>query len=105
MAMPDNQPPYRHERNSGWWEIKITPKEVYDSVQKLKGSIDAALQEFAVVNRRIDIAEREHEKDHMDHEERIRALEKTRWPLASVTVVLSAGAFLLMLLSLLSKPN
>jgi hypothetical protein len=30
--------------------------------------------------------------DHGDHESRIRALERARWPLASLTVLIALGA-------------
>lgn len=107
--MPDNQPPFR-ERNHGWWEIRITPKEVYDSVQKLKGSIDAALHQFATLkgeieNVRDDVKENKTRLDATlnDHENRLRFLEKGRWPLASVTVLLAAGALLLGVINLFAN--
>lgn len=58
--------------------VTITAREIYDAVLQLKGSVDAQ-------NAHLD----EIASDVHDHETRIRSLEKGRWPLPSLAVVVS----------------
>jgi hypothetical protein len=59
-------------------------KEIYDAVLRLTGRVDTLIAQHD-----------ETRTDLKDHEVRIRALERNRWPLPSLAVLLSAGALIL----------
>lgn len=64
--------------------IVITSREIYDAVVRLTGRVDVL------------IAQAEEAKhDLNDHENRIRNLEKGRWPLPTVSVVVAILAVLI----------
>jgi hypothetical protein len=91
MAMPDQ--PFRNESPTrDPWIIRITPKEVYDSVLALKGSVDTSIGEL-----------RDIKKDLEDHEDRIRLLERARWPLTSIVVLISLASLIIGFINLSAK--
>lgn len=61
--------------------IVITSREIYDAVVRLTGRVDVLIAQQAETN-----------KDITDHENRIRGLERNRWPLPTVSVLISLGA-------------
>lgn len=64
--------------------VVIGAREIYDAVVRVSGKADGiALQLTALV------------ADVQDQESRIRALERGRWPLPSVAVLLSLAALVL----------
>lgn len=69
--------------SQGLGSITITSREVYDAVVRLTGRVDVLITQQSAD--RIDIA---------DHEARLRALEKARWPLPSAAVLLSLAALI-----------
>jgi hypothetical protein len=64
--------------------ITITSREVYDAVVRLTGRVDVLITQESVT--RSDVA---------DHETRLRAMERARWPLPSAAVLLSLAALIL----------
>lgn len=58
--------------------VVITAREIYEAVVRLTGRVDVAISQQA------DAA-----KDLTDHEQRIRALERARWPLPSIGVLIA----------------
>lgn len=61
--------------------VTITMREVYDAVLTLTGQVNAS------ISRQEDTA-----RDVADHETRLRALERARWPLPSLAALLSLAA-------------
>ena len=72
--------------------IVITQKEVYDAVLRLDGKVTAFNEQLTHVKEDIIDIKKEHEKDHADHEIRIRGLESRQWPLPTLAILLSVGA-------------
>jgi hypothetical protein len=56
--------------------ILITSREVYDAVVRLTGRVDVLIEQHSAT-----------QPDVQDHEVRIRSLERARWPLPSLAVV------------------
>lgn len=64
--------------------VTITAREIYDAVVRLTGRCD------------VMISNQEHAaRTDQDHETRIRLIEKGRWPLPSLAVLISLGAIAL----------
>ena len=62
----------------------ITSREIYDAVVRLTGRVDVLIEQ-----------QNHTAQEVVDHEARLRALEKARWPLPSLAVVLSLAAIVL----------
>lgn len=67
--------------------VQITGREIYDAVIRLTGRVDVLIQQHEAT-----------QHDVQDHEDRIRLLERARWPLPSAAVLLSAAALVVTLL-------
>lgn len=64
--------------------IVITSREIYDAVVRLTGRVDVL------------IAQQEDVKhDLNDHEVRIRSIERARWPLPTVSVLVAIVALII----------
>lgn len=74
-GIPDPPPP----SNMGY--VVIGAREVYDAVLRLTTKVEALTGQLA-----------ELAGDRADHEKRLRALERARWPLPAVGVLLSIAA-------------
>lgn len=61
----------------------ITQREVYDAVITLTGRVDMLIAQHDALSTKKD-----------DHEERLRGLERARWPLPSVAMVVSLIALI-----------
>jgi len=59
----------------------ITSREIYDGIVRLTGRVDVLIEQQAHTSR-----------DMTDHEGRLRALEKARWPLPSLAMLVSLAA-------------
>jgi hypothetical protein len=61
--------------------VVITSREIYDAVVRLTGRVDVLI-------------EQQNQTAHtsQDHESRMRSLEKSRWPLPSVAMLVSIAA-------------
>ena len=60
----------------------ITGREIYDAVVRLTGRVDVLIEQQAHTT-----------ADVVDHESRIRTLERARWPLPSLAVLVSLAGF------------
>lgn len=60
----------------------ISSREIYDAVVRLTGRVDVLIEQQAHTT-----------TDVTDHEGRLRALEKSRWPLPSLAVAISLAGF------------
>jgi prophage DNA circulation protein len=69
---------------SGLGSITITSREVYDAVVRLTGRVDVLINQQSAT-----------QTDVADHETRLRALERARWPLPSAAVLLSLAALII----------
>jgi hypothetical protein len=65
----------------GMGYVVIGAREVYDAVLRLTTKVDTLTTQLGDVM-----------GDHADHEKRLRALEKGRWPLPALGVLLSVAA-------------
>jgi hypothetical protein len=61
--------------------IVITSREVYDAVVRLTGRVDVLIAQQSAT-----------QADVADHESRLRVLERARWPLPSLAVLISLGS-------------
>jgi hypothetical protein len=68
----------------GLGSITITSREVYDAVVRLTGRVDVLITQQSAT-----------QGDVADHETRLRALERARWPLPSAAVLLSLAALII----------
>lgn len=68
--------------------IVITAREVYDAVVRLTGRVDVLINQQSVTQQEV-----------VDHETRLRSLEKARWPLPSVALLISLAALVLPLVA------
>lgn len=64
--------------------VEITMREIYDAVVRLTGRVDVLIEQQKTTR-----------GDIKDHENRIRSLEKSRWPLPSVAVLVSIASFIM----------
>lgn len=62
----------------------ITSREIYDAVVRLTGRVDVLIEQQSHT-----------QADVVDHESRLRTLERARWPLPSLAVLLSMAALVL----------
>lgn len=61
--------------------VVITAREIYDAVVRLTGRVDVLITQ-----------QNEAQHDLLDHETRLRSLERTRWPLPTLSVLIALGA-------------
>lgn len=61
--------------------VTVTAREIYDAVLKLTGRVDVLIEQHTDTR-----------NDVQDHETRLRVLERGRWPLPSVAVLVSLTA-------------
>jgi hypothetical protein len=72
--------------------VVITAREIYDAVVRLTGAVEGVMKDHS-----------EARNDLIDHEARLRALERSRWPLPSLAALLSLGALAVAVVPLLAK--
>lgn len=75
--------------------VVITLKEIWEAVTRLTGRVDVLISQQDTMSRDQQEHERESKQVHKDHEARIRALEKDRWPKASVSILVAIVSALL----------
>lgn len=75
--------------------VVITTREIYDQLVRLSDGVSGL---YTKIDRLTD-AQDESKRDIADHEARLRSLEKGRWPLPSLAVLISAAALVLAFLS------
>jgi hypothetical protein len=67
--------------------VTITAREIYDAVVRLTGRVDVLIEQQTQIAR-----------DVQDHESRIRTLERSRWPIPTVTALVAVAALVLQLI-------
>lgn len=67
--------------------VVITSREIYDQLVRVAAAVDR------VSNQLVDMAQ-----DLRDHENRLRALERARWPLPALAVLVAVASLGLSLL-------
>lgn len=70
--------------------VSITAREIYDAVVRLTGRVDVVIAQQEDAKHRIE-----------DHENRIRVIERGRWPLPTLSVIFAAGALALSIIKLM----
>lgn len=73
----------REEIDGTWGPIVIGPRQIYEQVVLLRQSVDRLLLHDA-----------EWGEKFTDHETRLRALERGRWPLPALAVIVSSGSLI-----------
>lgn len=61
--------------------VVITSREIYDAVVRLTGRVDVLIEQQG-----------ETRQDIQDHETRLRSLERARWPLPALSVLIALGS-------------
>ena len=61
--------------------ILITSREVYDAVVRLTGRVDVLISQQSAT-----------QQDVSDHENRLRSLERARWPFPSIAVLVAVAS-------------
>ncbi|MFB4276030.1 hypothetical protein ACBJ59_12100 [Nonomuraea sp. MTCD27] len=79
--------------------IVIGAREIYDQLLATDRKVDGIRGEVAQVAQ----AHGELTKDQADHEARIRALERGRWPLPSLAAAIALASLVLTLITFMSK--
>ncbi len=75
--------------------VVVTAREIYDQLVRLTTAVgDLASQLGQVVTSQAEL-KAEVKGDFADHETRLRSLERGRWPLPALAVLISAAGFLL----------
>jgi hypothetical protein len=64
--------------------VVISSREIYDAVVRLTGRVDVLITQTEALK-----------QDISDHENRIRNLEKARWPIPTVAVLVSIIAIII----------
>lgn len=62
--------------------MTIGLQQIYDAVIRLDNTVARLIDKTDSIS-----------KDHGDHESRIRALEASRWPLPTLSILVALGAF------------
>ncbi len=79
--------------------VWITSREIYDAVVRLTGRLDVLIEQQMNTNKTIE----EIKKDQRDHEDRLRILEKGRWPLPALAAVVAIASLAVAVFGLLDK--
>ena len=77
--------------------VVITPREIYDAVIRVSAQVASIQQEMV---QHTDEHRKRDEDFHSfreDHEKRLRSLERSRWPLPSIAVLVSVGSLIAMI--------
>lgn len=82
--------------------VMIGPREIYDAVLRLQGTVDRLADRQDVAQREADERYREIRAEQADHESRMRSLERGRWPLPALSAAMSLVALVLVVLPILT---
>ncbi|GGK32255.1 hypothetical protein GCM10010124_26290 [Pilimelia terevasa] len=72
--------------------VTITPRDIYDQLVQLRSAVERLIDAEADTGKKLD-----------DHEARIRGLERGRWPLPSLALLVSILALVLPVVLLIKK--
>jgi hypothetical protein len=82
--------------------VIIGPREIYDAVVRLTGAVERIGARQDVTQRESDERHREVRELQTDHEARLRSVERGRWPLPAVAILLSLITLAITVLPILS---
>jgi len=95
VSLPDQGEPVYDQLGP----VTIGAREIYDELKTVGGKVDKVDSKVDGVDSKVDGVVTE----VADHETRIRALEKGRWPLPSLAALLAFGSLIVALIGLLGK--
>lgn len=72
--------------------VVITPKDIYDAVMSLTGQVRVLIEQQTHTVKEVEETQKELRELKKDFEDRLRSLEKTRWPLPSIAILVSLAA-------------
>jgi hypothetical protein len=78
--------------------VVITSREIYDQLVRVVAAVERLADGLESQRRDLRDHETEHQRVESDHETRLRSLEKARWPLPALAVIVSIAALVLPLL-------
>lgn len=79
--------------------VTIGAREIYDQVTRIGTAVERLADQYVGLGRDIaGVVE-----DVKDHEHRLRSLERARWPLPAVSVLLALAALVLAAIPLLKR--
>jgi hypothetical protein len=81
--------------------VQIGAREIYDQVVAVGKSVDKLVERHADVVQDVQDIKAVTAAHHADHENRLRALERARWPLPTLAALVGAGGLVVALISLL----
>lgn len=82
--------------------VKIGLREVYDAVVRLTAQVERLINSDVSLREDLQRHEVFAKEAYSDHEDRIRSLERSRWPLPSVSILIAIGAFAMAVFQYLS---
>lgn len=83
MTVPLVPPPIGPPSGDGKYFVQVSNGDIYNALISLQGQVSVLVQQGS-----------QSAKEIVDHEARLRALEKARWPLPSLAVAVSIVAIL-----------
>jgi hypothetical protein len=86
--------PEDHLLQGAW----ITSREIYEAVVRLTGRVDVLIEQQTHIRLEIE----ELKKDLRDHEDRLRILERGRWPLPALAAVVAIASLALAVFGLIN---
>lgn len=78
--------------------IIIGAREIYDQVIRLTASVDRLHADLTGVQADRVEDETRRQREHADHEVRLRSLERGRWPLHTLAVLIALASLLIVVL-------
>lgn len=72
--------------------VIITAREIYDQLVRVVAAVERLADGLDGQRRDLRDHETEHQKVEADHENRLRSLERGRWPLPSATILIALAA-------------
>jgi Flp pilus assembly protein TadB len=86
----------------GLGPVVIGPREIYDALLRMQGTVDRIADRQDTAQREADDRHRDVQCDLRDHEDRIRAGERLRWPLPALSAVLALVALVITVMPILT---
>lgn len=72
--------------------ILITSREIYDAVVRLTGRVDVLIEQQNHTGKEIEELKADVARGFQDHENRLRTLERARWPLPALAAILAVAS-------------
>lgn len=72
--------------------VVITAREIYDQMVRVVAAVEKLIAGLEEQRRDLHDHQAVQQNQHQDHESRLRALEKARWPLPALAVLVALAA-------------